>query len=227
MINVDDILSDTTARDFNVTYADTYLQFKTRDDDGWYPAKVIEASTIDGSFVITVEKVNGHRVFLDMRNPSNSIKFDWPELGYINFKDHSVYIERTARRQWKKGLRQHCIQVTPTDCRMLSAISHEIRGYDTHFSDKGIAEIFNPTYTSLKDAIELVVEGEKIARCISPHFAISSYYDIDKPVVMYRNNIVGIIEDNKLVMPNQVNHLIPMLRRIVPNGLHNSILLQP
>ncbi len=227
MINVNDILSDTTARDFNVTYADTYLQFKTRDDDGWYPAKVLEAATVDGSFIITVRKINGDTICLDLRDPSNSIKFDWPELGYINFKDHSVYVERTARRQWKKGLRQHCLHVSPTDSRLLIAIQHEVNGYNVEFSDQGITEIFNPTYTSVKDAIELVVEGEKIARCISPHFAISSCYHLDKPVVMYRNNIVGIIEDNQIVIPDKVNHLIPMLRRIVPNGLHNSIVLQP
>ena len=227
MINGKEILSDISARDFSVTYADTYLQFKTRDDDGWYPARVLDVSHTDDSFLVILKKLNGDVVRLNPEDPSNAIKFDWPELGYINHKDHSLYVERTARRQWKKGLRHSCINVVPTDRRLLIALEEEGIICSSSFSDEAIGELYNPTYTSFKDAIELVVEGEKIARCISPHFAISSCYFLDKPVIMYRNNIVGIIEDNKVLIPNQVNYLIPMLRRIVPNGLHNSILLQP
>jgi len=227
MINGEEILSDISARDFSVTYADTYLQFKTRDDDGWYPARVLDVNYTDDSFLLILRKLNGDTVRLDPKDPSNAIKFDWPELGYINHKAHSLYVERAAKRQWKKGLRQSCIHVAPTDRRLLIALQEEGVTVDGSFSDSAIGELYNPTYTNLKDAIELVVEGEKIARCISPHFAISSCYYLDKPVLMYRNNIVGIIEDNKVLIPDQVNHLIPMLRRIVPNGLHNSILLQP
>ena len=92
------ILSDISPRDFHATYADTYLQFKSRDDDGWYPGRVYNIESDGDDLAITVEKLNGDRVLLYSNDPDNHINFDWPRLGFINSNKHSL-LSRTCSKK--------------------------------------------------------------------------------------------------------------------------------
>ena len=229
MINSNRILSDITPRDFMATYQDTYLRFKTRDDEGWYPAYVREVSSQgDGDYLIHIQKLNGDIVVINPKDSHTHINFDWPELGYVNNKYSANYYTRQSRRQWKKGLRSTSITVSYTDQMLVRYLSEYTTKFRTDpFNNESIKAIFNPKYYGIEESIEIVIEGDAIARAISPDFAISSVYDVDKPVLMYRNTAVGVVEDGKILMPPSVEHIIPMIKRIVPNGFHNSIVLQP
>lgn len=221
------ILSDISPRDFHATYADTYLQFKSRDDDGWYPGRVYNIESDDGDLAITVEKLNGDRVLLYSNDPANDINFDWPRLGFINSNKHSLYLERVARRQWKKGFRWNNVEHKVLDKKIIRhLVLNEDMNYRLSLSSEEIGEVFNPTYTPFEEAFETVVSGEMIARCISPQFAFSSMYDVEHPVLSYKGNPIGVIKDNRIEISCKVDHLIPMIMRIVPNGFHNSIAVQ-
>tara|TARA_R100000365_G_C2748096_1_gene78855 strand:+ start:2940 stop:3620 length:681 start_codon:yes stop_codon:yes gene_type:complete len=225
-MNADYIIDDLTARDFSATYSETYLKFKSRDDDGFYPAKVIDVCSSNNGFAVVAEKLNGDRIVLDLSDPSTEIDFSWPTLGYINVKDHSVFVQRRAARQWKKGLRELLLRFDVMDDRIIHELRDSGANYGSVFGPYAYGQLYNPEYTGIEDAIELVISGEKIARCISSKFAISSRYQMEKPVLMYKDRIVGVVDEvGRINIPKGLDHLIPMLERVVPNG-YNSISLQ-
>lgn len=227
MRNGELILSDISPRDFHATYADTYLQFKSRDDDGWYVGRVSNIETDDGSLAISVDKVNGDRVLLYSDDPSNDINFDWPKLGFINSNKHTMYVERVARRQWKKGFRWSNVEHKILDKKIIRhLVVNDNINYRLDIGNNEISELFNPTYTPFEEAFETVVSGEMISRAISPHFAFSSMYDVEHPVLSYKGRPIGVIKDGRIEVSCKVDHLIPMIMRIVPNGFHNSISIQ-
>jgi hypothetical protein len=223
----DHVVGDMTARDFSATYADTYLKFKSRDDDGYYPAKVLDVCMSDDKWAVFVEKINGDKVLLDLKDPSIEVDYRWPTLGFINVEDHAVFVRRKAHRQWKKGLRDLLLDVRVMDDRIINELREAGAKYGALFGKVHYEELYSPEYTKVDEAIEQVISGEKIARCISPKFAITSRYNIENPVLMYKDSIVGVVNNyGGIEIPKMLDHLIPMLERVVPNG-YNSISLQP
>ena len=214
---------DMSARDVHSTYVGTYLRFSSRDDDGWYPA-LVQNFHSNNNIIIEITKLNGDTVALDLDDPSVNVNFNWPKFGMINVRDHVVYTERVAKRQWKKGLRMQCVNSQVHD-EALCNIMRDEKNYARSFTDKDLNSLYDNTFTPIGDAIDMVVSGEKIARALSLDFAISNMYGLNDTVLMYKSNPVGVVNGTNVEIHEGLDHLIPMLKRIVPNGYHNSIVV--
>lgn len=212
-----------SARDVHSTYVGTYLRFSSRDDDGWYPA-LVQNFHSNNNIIIEITKLNGDTVALDLDDPSVNINFNWPKFGMINVRDHVVYTERVAKRQWKKGLRMQCVNSQVHDEDLCNIMRNE-KDYARSFTDKDLNSLYDNTFTPIGDAIDMVVSGEKIARALSLDFAISNMYGLNDTVLMYKSNPVGVVNGTNVEIHEGLDHLIPMLKRIVPNGYHNSIVV--
>lgn len=212
-----------SARDVHSTYVGTYLRFSSRDDDGWYPA-LVQNFHSNNNIIIEITKLNGDTVALDLDDPSVNINFNWPKLGMINVRDHVVYTERVAKRQWKKGLRMQCVNSQVHDEDLCNIMRNE-KNYGRSFTDKDLNSLYDNTFTPIGDAIDMVVSGEKIARALSLDFAISNMYGLNDTVLMYKSNPVGVVNGTNVEIHEGLDHLMPMLKRIVPNGYHNSIVV--
>ena len=212
------IFSDMTMRDISASYEGTVIQVKSPDDEGFYPARLLEVC--DG--YAYVKKSNQDVIRLPLWNKRIDFKMSFPALGMINVKDHVCYTSRRAARQWKKGLRLQNLHITTYDDELIEQLSPSTR----YYSSKLEYDIFNPKYTDFFEAIELVDAGEKIARAVSSDFCISNFAFCSKPLLMYRNNAVGVVKGTSVAISDKLIHVIPSLKRIIPNGYHSSIIVE-
>tara|TARA_R110002074_G_scaffold153413_1_gene308490 strand:- start:5199 stop:5891 length:693 start_codon:yes stop_codon:yes gene_type:complete len=213
---------DMTVRDILATYADTYIQLQTRDDDGFYSARLLAAEDNGLHF----EKPNGDRIVVDINDSDVEYKLDWPTLGMVNIRDHVVLVERIAQRQWKKGLRMSSLRSLAFDpyiLRCLQGIGQRSRAGD--FCNSDLIKLYTPEYTDFHEALEVVEAGEKVARAISPLFCVSNKWQVSKPLLYYKSNAIGVVTGTSVELAPEVSHIIPLLKRIVPNGYHNSIVM--
>lgn len=216
-------LSAMSTYDIHATYSGTYLRFKTNDDDGWYTGYVESASdNLNEGPRLVIRKINGDMRYINLEDKQTQVSLAYPTLGNINQKKHSWFISRKATRQWKKGLRPSLL-----DMRAHSVCVLEIlRPYGVRTDDKLIDSLYEPTYTEYFEAVEGVGAGDFISRAVSPYFAICNTAKVDKPVLMYKTNIVGVYNGTDLSIPEDLCHIAPMIRRIMPNGNY-SIFVQP
>jgi len=214
---------DMTVRDILATYSDTYIQLQTRDDDGFYSAKLLGVDDDNGLYF---EKPNGDRIIVGMQDSDVKYKLDWPTLGMVNIRDHVVLVERIAQRQWKKGLRMSSLRTCAFDTSILMHLyeTHR-RGRPDYFYQSDLIKLYTPEYTDFHEALEVVEAGEKIARAISPLFCVSNRWQVSKPLLYYKSNAIGVVTGTSVELAPEVSHIIPLLKRIVPNGYHNSIVM--
>ena len=213
---------DMTVRDILATYADTYIQLQTRDDDGFYSAKLLGAEDNGLHF----EKPNGDRIVVDINDSDVEYKLDWPTLGMVNIRDHVVLVERIAQRQWKKGLRMSSLRSLAFDPYILRCLKESgQRSRAGDFCNSDLTKLYTPEYTDFHEALEVVEAGEKVARAISPLFCVSNKWQVSKPLLYYKSNAIGVVTGTSVELAPEVSHIIPLLKRIVPNGYHNSIVM--
>jgi len=207
-MNVQDILA---------TYSGTYLQFETRDQEGFYPAKIVSAeqNTDTNNITLFIERLDADIVLLNLSDPHVNIKYEWPQLGMINYRNNAHFISRRAQRQWKRGLR--ISQLSIRELELFPDIPDQnhnrtIRGNDR--SKLLLDAIYYTKYTPISEAIEKVSDNEYTARAISPDFSISKHSEINKPLIVYHNTIVGTIEDSTIKVHNSLGHIKQMIQRI-------------
>ena len=216
-------LAQMSIHDIHATYSGTYLRFNTPDDDGWWTGYVDSATRDrDKSYLVVTKGPNESRC-ISLGDSRVKLSLEYPKLGNINQKKHSWYIDRRAVRQWKKGLRLSLLRTRVNGNCMLE----HLRPYGYSLDNEAIDEIYEPTYTNYFEAVEGVYHGDFISRAISPEFAIANLASLSKPVLMYKGRAVGTYEDTTLSIHEDLSHIEPMIRRIVPDGYNNSIVIQP
>ena len=213
------IFRDMTLRDISASYEGTIIQVNSPDDDGFYPAKLVEVSCDE---YVYVKKSNGDVIRLPILDNRIQFKMSFPSLGMINVNDHVCYVSRRAVRQWKKGLRLSNMEITTYDDQLIQYLTPDIRLFGPELE----YDVFNPKYTDFFEAIEIVDAGEKIARAISSDFCITNSAQCSRPLLMYRNNAVGVVKGTSVSVSDKLVHILPSLKRIIPNGYHNSILVE-
>jgi hypothetical protein len=212
---------DMSIRDILATYSDTHIQIKTKDDDGFYSALLVGC---DEDQYLSFIKPNLDRVNVRLNDKSVKFKLNWPTLGMVNVRDHAVLVARSAQRQWKKGLRMSSLNCYTFDPGILSDLQNYKRSYRAQsFIHQDLHQLYTPEYTDFHEALEVVEAGEKIARAVSPLFCVSNKYKASKPLLYYKTFPVGIVTGTTVEVDPKVSHIIPLLKRIVPNGYHNSI----
>jgi len=201
--------------DINATYTGTYLRFKTVDDDGWYTG-FVESVTMDSNTkpLFLIRKSNGDMRYIHLEDKQTQVSLDFPTLGNVNYKKHSWFVSRKAVRQWKKGLRLSLLSTRAHSICVFEMLSP----YGLHINDSVVDAMYEPTYTDYFEAVETVGSGDFISRAVSPYFAVCNKCDVDKPVLMYKTNIVGVYDGTALTIPEDLSHIVPMIRRIIPSG---------
>ena len=221
---MDNPFKNINARDVSGTYLDTYIQIKTRDDDDYYPAQLINVNQEIGECVLSFKRFNEDVFIVGKDDPKVKYKFQWPELGMVNVRDHVCFVKRIAQRQWKKGLRLSNLATTVFDSTILEELSFTSERYRaSSFNSEDIQLLYSPKYTPYMQAIESVSSGSSVARAISSNFCISNRFGVMTPLLYYKKHAVGIVKDNSISIVPEVSHIIPILKRVVPNGFHNSI----
>ena len=216
-------LAAMTLSDISSTYTGTYLRFKTVDDDGWYTGYVESVNRGDNDKAyLLIRKSNGELRYINLEDKQTEVCLDFPTLGNVNYKKHSLFVSRRAVRQWKKGLRLSLLDTRAHSICVFEMLSP----YGLHITDSVVDAIYEPTFTDYFEAVETVGSGEFISRAVSPYFAVCNTCDVDKPVLMYKTNIVGVYDGTALTIPEDLSHIVPMIRRIIPSGNH-SIFVQP
>ena len=211
-------------RDVNASYANTFLNFKTRDDDGFYPAQIEDCMGGDTIYLVC-RKLDEDTLLIDVNDPSVEINYDWPELGMINTKNYVFYCQRRAARQWKRGFRLSQINLFPLDSTTYSYYvrREEIKRIQKDFYTTKY--IYENKYYSLDESIDLIESNRVFARAISKDIAIAKLINLDPIAVYYRKHIIGLVEDNKIVPHKSIKYLNQIIERI--NDGDNRTNLQP
>lgn len=221
---------DMSRSDIAASYSGTFIQAKTRDDDGFYTAKLIDVFLDENRETrIRLVKMNGDEVIV--RRESKVVKYNlnWPTLGMTNVRDHVVLVQRVAQKQWKKGLRASSLSTHTFDSDILNMLEvyGKVCNNGPSWKNSDIGKLYDVKYTDFHEALESVNGGDKVARAISPDFCVSNKYECNKPVLYYKTHAVGVVEGTTVKVSAEVSHVLPLLKRIVPNGYHNSIIIQP
>lgn len=205
-MNVQDILA---------TYSGTYLQFETRDQEGLYPAKVVSAEQTLSHINLFIERLDADVIRINLSDPYVNIKYEWPPLGMINYRNNAHFISRRAQRQWKRGLRVSQLSIRELDLFQDIPDQNHNRTIRGNVRSKLLLDaIYYTKYTPIPEAIEKVSSNEYAARAISPDFSISKHSEINKPLIVYHNTIVGTIEDNNIRVHSSLGHIKQMIQRI-------------
>ena len=207
-------------RDVSATFVETFLQFKTRDSDGFFPARVLDITgNRHENVILVVRELNDDIRCINLSDKDIDVSFKFPIMGAFNYMKHAWHVARSACRQWKRGLRPHLLSTHMYG----NDVIDNIKGYHTNgFSDDVLKSLYYPKYTSYPEAIQGVLEGEYIARAISPEFVIENKPNCNAPVMTYKTRAIGVYNDDTLEIPRALSHIDPMIRRIVPNGSYNS-----
>lgn len=221
---------DMSKSDIAASYSGTFFQVKTRDDDGYYTAKLIDVFfDYDREVRLRLVKMNGDEVIVRRENRVVKYNLNWPTLGMTNVRDHVVLVQRVAQRQWKKGLRASSLSTHVFDSDLLHMLEvyGKVENNGSSWKTSDIGKLYDVEYTDFHEALESVGGGDKVARAISPDFCVTNKYECNKPVLHYKTHAVGVVEGTTVKVSAEVSHVLPLLKRIVPNGYHNSIIIQP
>ena len=210
------MFSGMNPRDIAASYEGTVVQLDSPDDDGLYPVKIVDVSR--DNYNIVVRKVSGEHMNVPILDKRYKFSNKFPTLGMINVADHVCYVSRKAQRQWKKGLRLHNLSVKTFDTDLLHLLNEEANTDYRAYTDDLEFKLYDNKYTPYFEALESVNDGDKVARAISPDFCVSNRYNCSKPLLYYRSNIVGVVNNYTVTINEQLAHIIPILKRNIPNG---------
>ena len=203
--------------DIMATYEGTWIEVRPKDCDSFIPVRVSDTyEDFDGNpGIICYDVDGGRRRFPLYRNPED-VRWSWPELGMVNIRDFAVYHARRANRQWRRGVRRNQVNSHIHGSDMgFAAVGDSFGGFEFDNSEN-ISQMFNPTYTPLNKAIELVSSGKCFARAVNKHFAITSDPSIEVPVLAYKQSLVGVVQQDGVIrLYGEVNHLEPAVERLI------------
>lgn len=160
--------------DINATYADTFVGYRS------------SSGTIEPMFVRPYDRdnyirgeVDDEEIVIEISSPF--LVLDHPDSGVYNLNDkRASYVGRTARRQWRRGIRQDSLRIFG----------------DAHMGHDLVRAMHNPVYFNIGDILERIGKGGCISQAIDRNFWIRKTGSAKYPLIMFRSRIIGEVRDN-------------------------------
>lgn len=181
--------------DFDRKYQSSYVQVIFKPDDK--PAlfqlrRLIHDSNKFPKLELTSDT---HGSVLLNYNTAARILFKVPSNTYIQSGKRTLYFARRAERQWKRGINNNnCGFWNPTEERFL----HN----EDPFTFKNIREAFQPTFTSLKDALCMLNDKGYSGVALSRNMAVVNVR-AKQYGLFYRYQMIGLVDkQGNITSPN-------------------------
>jgi hypothetical protein len=204
-----------SANDVNATYGGTWVLMKWGSNEAYHPVYISEAGHNDDGEVVVhgTDAGSGRGVTLKLYGDDVSVKWEHPEMGFVNSSNHVFHHQRIMARQWKRGLRRSQIETAVYGNQMsrLRGIVRECEFNETPH----ILQVFNPVYLSFEAAERAVKGGERYACAFSRDFAIAAHPSYRAPILKYKRWTVGVVDDGEFVLNNTCRHLSDQLNKVI------------
>lgn len=139
---------------------------------------------------------------------AQDIACTWPVCGSINTEKVALYVQRLQRRQYKRSFNWDCVDLTiPNSWFLLTS------GVDVVLATrKGwpiVKELFYPEYITPREALELIVEGQKLSVAVDSNTILC--HNNDNIKVYFRGELKALLSDRSLspigAKPFEIKHL--------------------
>jgi len=126
--------------------------------------------------------------------PHDAFAWAFPELGYVNVDNLSVYLMRQPGRYYTRGFNARHVS-------SLNAFQPELRElnvtkrYDRSANGKVLYSLMNREYDDFHTALNSIEDSSYLARAFSREWCIGIKLFSNKPVIYYKGNMVGFYSE--------------------------------
>lgn len=167
-------------------------------------------------------KIYVHGYFAAKTKWSTTLKsFEWkpkewvldsPKLGLFNIDGVAVHLKRSPRRQYKRAYSvKNITKVDPLDKEYRYTRRKSIRPDNIGL----LKEIFNPNYPSPQEAIEKINSFCYLSIAFNSTFGFGLKRGSAYPVVIYKDNVVGVLIEDEVELFKEYEHLREQLSQYV------------
>jgi hypothetical protein len=129
-----------TTEDLNKAYRNTFIGVLT---DEIIPVYIIEVFNKNGVSMARTNNQDGADITYSFTDPSLVLKY--PDLGHVLIDNKLYWLERSAQRQWHKGIRTDLITVIDTTVGRTKSL---LSSHPTKFIYKSLSYIYNNKYSN-------------------------------------------------------------------------------
>jgi hypothetical protein len=144
---------------------------------------------------------------------SLQIDISFPKVGYVNYKSGAVYVCRLVERQYKYGYNRRVVHINDRFQAERQHLGMEYNDPDLVNNPHFIARLFDRFFFSYDQALSLIRRGRRLGAALNPYVYIGRSLEFDKPVICYKDKVVGYID-------GPTNFLFPeadYVGRLLPN----------
>ena len=138
-----------------------------------------------------------------------------PIGGYINTpldgRETALYLHVSPDRQYRKALFYdgHSVAPPPTESKVFAAfmqkvLNEDFEGFYVKAYASELAINFKPRFYSVRQALEVVENGQAHSVAISRFFALSLHKNYSVPVLWHKNRMEGIVKGQTIYVTNKV-----------------------
>jgi len=196
----------------NERFGRVIIARKGKDGKENTPIKVSQFYTDDDRrTVLRYQDLGGDRERDELFDEDNYI-LDCPQVGMTQYGAEVLYLRRVPERQWKRGYTENIVRSEP----LVPVEKREVGIGNVRLSNRGIVNfVYNPKYMSIGDGLDGMSKGELFSFALSRKFAIGLKWDSKFPILLYKEWVVGWVEDREVVLPKQSHHLFEELSQYV------------
>jgi hypothetical protein len=147
------------------------------------------------------------------------VDLTYPSLGLINTTTDVRHVSRKPSRQYRKAFRSESNNTSPLFCTNQIKTQYELRSRNpplfSYHTEPVIYHIFKNEYYSLDQAIEMIMNGDRLSVAITPKFAISlNLYNLTHFTVYHKKHLIGLLhkETKELRLLSSYTHLYNEIR---------------
>ncbi len=150
----------------------------------------------------------------------------WPICGAVNKryrgKGVAVYVEREQRRQWRRTFNLMCVNALPIHRWSIHRAFGRTRAHRvTHITNDLVLELFDPTYPTLREAIDRIADRSAVSVAVSPQVSIVG--DGKGTYALYhRTNMVGGLCNGTFTPTGEGSFGVSLVERLVKEVFDND-----
>ena len=139
--------------------------------------------------------------------------FDWsfPELGYVNIDNISIYFQRSPGKHYKRGYSAKLVTIDNAFKQELYSLGVRKR-YTDASSGKMLFSLFNREFDDFHTAVNSIEDGSYLARAFDKDWCVGIKQYSAKPIIMYKNRVVGFFSDGQIKLIPDFKFLIETLQ---------------
>lgn len=140
----------------------------------------------DSRFYLT--SVYGDTKLISFKDILKDFKLTHPRLGMVSTENSVLYTYIVPTRQYKKGVSSGRLNIRAFHSKELCPEKDALQLF--------VSNIFNNKYYSLDELLSKFKLGEKVGGAISPRLGLILRKGIKHPLFVYREHIVGSLDDS-------------------------------